>query len=439
MLILSVILSIEIGNNIFSNKYLEDTVGVCSDVEGKEIAAFSPIINCYKIRSNTSIVQPTPQPTTTTEPTPTPQPTTVQPSSHPNIFLNSYEIDTIKNQIGSESQSRQGAYDNFINRDLSFALNTANNPPSVTYGGPTPPSGNNHDYYEYQGSDETRYDYSAAIAVGRAVRTLGLAYALTNDQTKKDEYAEKAIKIIKVWTVDDATKMNPKFQGCNNFFDQSWIDLSITMPGMFYGTDLIWDSPKWNNYPGVKDKFKTWISDLIQSARTCTKFASTTGTVNNLGNWRLLFIASASALIDDTTNLQYAFDTFKRLIPLQIDAQGKIKNELDRPTSLSYSLYAINAMIQTAEIARHRGVDLYNYKLPDGRGLEKALDTHAQYAANPSSWPHRQDRAYDGANTALYELAYKYKQKSVYMSAINRWGRPMYEIRTMGPVTLTHS
>jgi len=96
-------------------------------------------------------------------------------------------------------------------------------------------------------------------------------------------------------------------------------------------------------------------------------------------------------------------------------------------------------MVQTAEIARHHGVDLYNYTLEDGRSLEKALGYHASFAANPSSWHYQQINAYGGENAALYELGYASRQKSSYMDVINKWKRPMYESRIMGPVTLTHT
>ncbi len=39
----------------------------------------------------------------------------------------------------------------------------------------------------------------------------------------------------------------------------------------------------------------------------------------------------------------------------------------------------------------------------------------------------------------MYEVAYLWKQKPLYLAAINRSGRPMNEGRVMGPTTLTHA
>ena len=202
------------------------------------------------------------------------------------------------------------------------------------------------------------------------------------------------------------------------------------MPSLFYAADLIWNYPGWSDTE--KNAFKAWTKELIVSAKTWQRD-------QNYENWRLVLISSASVMADDSANRTYAFNKWKELIPNQINTKGQMFLELDRGTSLSYSTYALNAMIQTAEIARHNGVDLYNYKLQDGRNLELALDYHAQYVTNSSTWPYKQATSYSGDNAALYELAYSFKQKSSYMDVITKWGRPMYEVRVMGPITLTHA
>ena len=59
--------------------------------------------------------------------------------------------------------------------------------------------------------------------------------------------------------------------------------------------------------------------------------------------------------------------------------------------------------------------------------------------SNPSSWTYQQIAPYAGDNSAVYEVAYLWKQKPSYLAAINRSGRPMDEGRVMGPTTLTHA
>lgn len=337
---------------------------------------------------------------------------------HPNMYLNINEINNIKAR--KDNEPWRTAYEQLItgaNSDLNVPVQ------SVTFEGKVPPSGDKHDYYtEVPASGVDRTDYSSAIKLGKAVRDLGLAHVLTGGTN----YANKVVDLINTWCVYVDTKMNPKF---TNFNDQSYIELCITIPGMFYGADLIYNYQGWNDED--KNAFKNWTQKMIESAKTWSRG-------NNFENWRIVFIMSASAITGDTNSLQYAIDRWKSLIKSQMDIDGKFVSEISRKTSLSYSTFALNAMTQGAEIARHYGVDLYNYKLPDGRGLEKGFDFHAPYIVNPSSWPYQQTTPYDGANSAIYELAYSFKNKTSYKDVIIRWQRPMYETRTMGPVTLTY-
>ncbi|NOX76666.1 MAG: hypothetical protein GXP17_08690 [Gammaproteobacteria bacterium] len=50
-----------------------------------------------------------------------------------------------------------------------------------------------------------RGDYEAAIKLGDAVQDLGLAYAFTGEA----KYADKAIGLIRGWSLDSTTRMKP--------------------------------------------------------------------------------------------------------------------------------------------------------------------------------------------------------------------------------------
>jgi hypothetical protein len=388
--------------------------------------------------------KPTTAPTTAptnVAPSPTvaaPTPTTAAPpqfgADAPNVYLSAEEIAAIKEQVKAGKEPWASAYRQMIG-NADKALNGGTY--SITKnGGPN----NGHDYHtdgpycgwkRVDGKDPDcrdgqfnsradRADYSEAIGVGRAVRDLGMAYAFTNDK----RYADKAIALIRVWTLDPKTRMTPKYTN-----PQSLIELSITMPGMFYGADLLGGYSGWPAQE--KQDFHRWVAEFTTSAKSWTR-------TNNFENWRVNLIAASGALRQDKADLDYAFKRFKEIIPNQIDSKGQMTQEIKRKDSLGYSLYAINAMVQTAEIARQWNVDLYNYTT-NGRGLKLALDYHAPYVASPSNWPHSQAHPYDGNNAAIYELAYSYWEEPTYMKALQRWGRPTFETRILGAVTLTHA
>ena len=352
---------------------------------------------------------------------------------HPNMYLNQSEIDAIKSKVSANAEPWASAYSVVMSR-ANAALNQS--PLSVTYQGY---SGNQYSTESpYCGwpdgcrdgqinPDADRGDYEAAIKLGDAVRDLGLGYAFTGQA----RYADKAIELIRVWSLNSDTYMTPSSTPRATTGSGGRIELFITMPGYLYGADLIWNYAGWD--PDEKAAFASWVKTLGDHAK-----ANGAG-LNNFANWRVVLIASAGALLDDSSLLDFAAAEWKRLVPLQMDGSGKLGWEYERTKGLHYSLYAINAMIQGAEILRHRNVNLYDYK--DGvKGLELALDYIVPYAINPASWPYQQITTItQNDSMALFELAYSYYRKPIYLDAINRWTRPLDEIRVMGINTLTHA
>jgi hypothetical protein len=343
------------------------------------------------------------------------------------MYLNKKEIEGIKQNLGSEPWSSE--YSKLI-QAANEALD--HQTVSVTFQGKT-----THDYYTQKPYDWSnnmpspcgsthcdgiinpladRGDYEAAIIFGKTVRTLGIAYAFTEDA----RYADKAIELINSWCLNPDTYMIPKV-----FYSQA-IEQYITFPGAFYGADLIYDYPGWD--PVEKQEFSDWVYDFANDA-------SRLHYTNNWENWRQVFVASAGALLYNQALMDNAFNNFKTDLTSHIDSSGRMSKELGRTKSLSYSTYALNAMTQVAEIAKHQGVDLYNYAA-GGRFLKTAWDYHARFVISPSSWPYQQISPYKGENAGLYELAHLQIQE--YKNVLNKY-RPIQETRTMGPVSLTHA
>jgi hypothetical protein len=352
------------------------------------------------------------------------------------VFLDQAQIDTIKTKVQAGEEPWATAYTKLM-ADAEAALVaepfsiTKNGGPDgghefatdAPYCGWSRVDGRQPDCRDGQINKQAdRQDYSEAIAASRAVRDLGLAYVITDDT----RYADQAVRIIRVWSIDPATRMAPMYTT-----KQSQIELSITLPGMFYGADLLETYPDW---PTEEQRaFQEWVAAIAESAKGWSS-------KNNFENWRVNFIAAAGAYLDNQALLDYAFDRYRSIISAQIDNEGRMVEELERSAGLGYSLYAINAMIQTAEIARHHNVDLYNYTTADGVGLKRAVDFHARYALAPEQWPYKQEAPLKPEdNLALFELAYAYWGEPAYLDVINRWGRPMQETRILGPVSLTHA
>ena len=344
------------------------------------------------------------------------------------IFVDQAHLASVRDQIGEEPYASAARA---LRKRAKAALALA--PQSVTSVGGVPESGDVHDFFTappYQHPEGTRdgvvnpkadrADYSAVVELSQAVRDLALTYAVTGEA----RYGQKALALIRFWCLDPETRMNPRFTN-----QQSQIELSISVPALFYGASVLWDDPGWTSEE--KEAFRTWVEAFRESGAGWSR-------ENNFENWRLVFLASAAALLGDEAGLQDVFAAWKALLDQQVAPDGSLPHELGRAGSLGYSTYALNAMVQTAEIARHHGTDLYGYVSPEGRSLEQVLAFHAPYVMDPATWPYKQIKPYKGENGALYEVAHAATGNPLYLYVVEHLGRPLCENRVMGPVTLTH-
>lgn len=234
----------------------------------------------------------------------------LQLTANPNVFINQAEIDAIKAKIAANAQPWKAAYDKIVS-EANSALNQS--PLSVTFQGNSSHSYKTDSPYNWSNNmpspcgsthcdgqinpQADRGDYEAAIALGEAVRRLGLGYAFTGNSN----YADKAIDLINAWALDSVTYMNASYGNT-----QSRIELSITMPALFFGADLIWNYPGWDS--GERAAFASWVDSFVSTAHSWSA-------TNNFENWRMVVIASGGALIGDSAEMNYAFDNWKALIP----------------------------------------------------------------------------------------------------------------------------
>jgi hypothetical protein len=97
------------------------------------------------------------------------------------------------------------------------------------------------------------------------------------------------------------------------------------------------------------------------------------------------------------------------LIPAQILPDGSQPLELERATSLYYSVFNLRGLFKLAKIGDRIGIDLWNFKTDRGAGLQNALNYLLPYLSNKSSWPYLQNGSID-----MYEVAALLDQASMH-------------------------
>jgi hypothetical protein len=113
---------------------------------------------------------------------------------------------------------------------------------------------------------------------------------------------------------------------------------------------------------------------------------------NNHGMWWHAQAAVYARLVGDEQVLQLCLDHYKNtLLPNQMAADGSFPLELERTNPYSYSLFNLDAMTSLAWTLSDKTSDVWNYSLPDGRGLSKGLNFMMPYIQDKTKWPYKKD------------------------------------------------
>jgi hypothetical protein len=285
-------------------------------------------------------------------------------------------------------------------------------PFAVTQKAVTPPSGDKHDYMSqapYFWPDPTKpnglpyirhdgehnpelkkiSDHDEFGKMGDDSRALALAYYLTGNQA----YADRAALLLRTWFLDPATKMNPNLEfgqgipGINTGRGIGIIE-SRSLLGATEAVGLLEGSKTWS--AADEQGIKAWIASYLNWMRTSQKGKDEDAAKNNHGTWYDLQVTDLALFLGDR---QLAVDTLERVKTrriTQIDPDGRQPLETARTNGWGYSNGNLDGLTQLATLGERVGVDLWNYKTPDGRSIRGAIDFLVPYAIAGKKWDYQQ-------------------------------------------------
>jgi hypothetical protein len=234
----------------------------------------------------------------------------------------------------------------------------------------------------------------AMVRMSRQVAALTAAYRITNDE----KYARHAIKHLKAWFVDDATKMNPNLQyaqAIQGRFTGRGIGIIDTLhlieparsaqllekAGQLKGDDLA----------GVKK----WFADYVTWMTTHKYGLDEMNAENNHGTCWVAQVAAFASFTGDEEKLAMCRKRYKEvLLPKQMADDGSFPRELKRTKPYGYSLFNADAMATVCQILSTKDENLWAYETPDGRSMRKGVAWIHPYIADKSKWPYKQDVMY---------------------------------------------
>ncbi len=331
--------------------------------------------------------------------------------------------------LKSEIEQQESGALNFFNRLIRDADNALTQGPfSVTNKTGVPPSGSKHDYMtlapffwpnpdtpdgmpyirrDGRVNPETRDDYTDFREKNRffsAVDVLGKAFFFSGEE----EYADKAISLIRAWFIDSATLMNPhlnygqgipghtegrpfgiiEFGGIRNVLS--------TLEILKYKTALDEDTEE-----GVRQ----WLSEYSNWLQTSELGVLESTRSNNHGTTYDVQLYNIFLYLGEIDQIRTLMETVsKERIDSQIEPDGSQPHELHRTRSHSYSITNLAAFTRLAVLGKKVNVDLWNYESPDGGSIKKAYEFMIQYLVTDKEWEHQQISSLEASKVRFANL-----------------------------------
>ena len=222
------------------------------------------------------------------------------------------------------------------------------------------------------------------------VHTLALAYYFSGNE----EYAAHAVKLLRVWFLDPATRMNPNLnfgQGIPGEVDGRPMGIIGTrgFVGLVDAIRLLKNSPAWS----AEDQkgMVAWMTQYLDWLQASKIGKGEGDATNNHGTFYDTQVVAIAAFVGKTDLARQTLsDAREKRIARQIEPNGKMPRELQRTKSFSYSAFNLRALIDLASMGQNLGVDLWHFQTSDGRNIRKALDFMAPYVNPDSKWPYQQ-------------------------------------------------
>ena len=236
---------------------------------------------------------------------------------------------------------------------------------------------------------------NALIGFGRTVPALAALWDLTGEA----HFADAAMRHLRAWFVDPATRMNPHLNhaqaiiGVNSGRAIGVIDtLQIVEVARAATLFARKHAP---GYAAIRTGVEGWFADYLDWLTTSPFGTEERDEENNHGSCWLLQAASFAALLgrsDVRADLRTRLKTI--IIPNQIEADGRQPLELARTKPYAYSLFNLDVLAASAWLMGDTQGELIDWRTLDGRSIGDAIAFMAPYIADKGKWPFTRDIEY---------------------------------------------
>jgi hypothetical protein len=276
-----------------------------------------------------------------------------------------------------------------------------------------PPSGDRHDYMSlgpYWWPDPTKPDGLPYIRrdgevnpeyrtfgdnerigtmVGN-VETLALAYAIT----REERYAQRAVRQVSYWFLEDSTRMNPHLEyaqairGVNRGRGIGIIE-TYGFRHLVDALSILARSASWS--PEIQKGVSAWLTSYLTWLQESPNGKDEAGWKNNHGSaYDVQAVCIALFLGKQESARRILDEVGTKRIAVQVEPDGSQPLELERTKSWDYSVMNLDALVELGILGDRLGCDLWNFRTADGRGIRAALDYLLPYATGKFAWTRTQ-------------------------------------------------
>lgn len=338
-------------------------------------------------------------------------------------FVFALNIQALKNnkaKINNKDAQVMRAYKQLLS-DAGKAMKFG--PVSVMEKKHLPPSGDRHDYMSlapYHWPDPSKPDGLPYIrkdgqtnpevkeykdkeympALCEMLHTLALAYYFSDDPS----YAEHAAKLLRVWFLDEATRMNPNLnfaqaiKGVNTGRGAGLID-SRHFIKVVDAIGLLQGSTHWKQKDN--DGMKQWFAAFLHWMQTSPIGVDEMDAPNNHGAWYDAQRLSLALFVDSVQLAKRIVLSAMDRLDKQMNVNGRFPKEMERTISLHYTVFAMNAFFTVAQMAEKIDMNFWTFTSSSGKSLKKGFDELLPYLLQEKQWDGQQIKEFDYSDSYL--------------------------------------
>ena len=244
-------------------------------------------------------------------------------------------------------------------------------------------------------------DHKNLGELDNACRTLALAWYCTGEE----KYAVKAGALLRHWFLNDATKMNPNLNfaqaipGINNGRGIGIIE-TIALTGIADAAGLLKGSASFTDadFKSLQQWYAQYLNWMLTSKNGNEEHAAK----NNHGTWYYAQAIDFALFTGNAAKAKELVEESKKRMDSQIDKEGKMQLELDRTNGLGYSTFNLQAWFRVATLAKHAGINLWQYENQQHAGIRTSFEWVLPYALGQKQWTYQQISEYKKNN--IYSL-----------------------------------